>query len=47
MPYSQFTLATVKKTFDLIITEEADIFARLPASLPAKLGLANSDTFES
>ncbi len=30
MSYSQFTLASVKKTFDLTTFEEADIFAGVP-----------------
>ncbi len=29
--YRQFTLATVKKTFDLTTSEEAEIFASMPA----------------
>lgn len=31
MSYSQFTLATVKKTFNLTTSEEVDIFTEIPA----------------
>jgi hypothetical protein len=31
MSYRQFTLATVKKTFDLTTSEEANMFAKVPA----------------
>ena len=41
MPYSQFTLATVKKQFNLRISEENGIFAKVPL-LPCSTFLAET-----